>query len=86
MRNPIRKALTRTVWIEDTRKSKPHRVEVAPSQKLVYGMYFAIAMTLCLTALEIAHMALLGVWNSEIFAAITGLSGTIIGLFLGAKS
>ena len=86
MRNLIRQALTRTVWIEDTRKSKSHRVEMAPSEKLVYGMYFAIAMTICLTALEIAHMALLGVWNSEIFSAITGLSGTIVGLFLGAKS
>jgi acetylglutamate kinase len=42
-------------------------------------------MTICLSALEIAHMAFLGTWNSEIFAAITGLTGTVTGIFVGQK-
>jgi hypothetical protein len=43
-------------------------------------------MTLCLSVLEVAHMAFLGAWNSEVFAAITGLSGTITGIFVGQKA
>jgi len=47
---------------------------------------FAIAMTVCLSALEVAHMAFLGRWSSEIFAAITGLSGSVIGVLLGKNA
>jgi hypothetical protein len=43
-------------------------------------------MTLCLSALEIAHMAFLGRWNSEIFAAITGLTGTVSGILIAQKT
>jgi len=32
-----------------------------------------------------SHLAFLGVWNSEIFAAITGLVGTVTGIIIGAK-
>jgi hypothetical protein len=34
---------------------------------------------------EVAHMAFLGSWSSEVFASITGLTGIIIGLFVGKK-
>lgn len=57
-----------------------------PNDKLVLGVKFAIGMTLCLSVLEVAHMAFLGTWNSEVFAAITGLSGTITGIFVGQKT
>jgi hypothetical protein len=63
-----------------------HVVQEEPNEKLVLGVKFAIGMTACLSALEIAHMAFLGSWNSEIFAVITGLSGAILGLFLGQKA
>jgi tetrahydromethanopterin S-methyltransferase subunit E len=43
-------------------------------------------MTVCLTTLEVAHVIFLGKWNSEVFAAITGLSGTVIGIFMGQKA
>jgi hypothetical protein len=43
-------------------------------------------MTAFMSALEIAHLAILHTWNAEIFAAITGLSGTVIGLFVGQKA
>ena len=57
-----------------------------PNEKLVWGVKFAVGMTLCLSVLEVAHMAFLGSWNSEIFAAITGLAGTITGIILGSKA
>ena len=57
-----------------------------PNEKLVYAVKFAITMTVCLSGLEVAHMAFLGSWNSEVFAAITGLSGTVMGIFVGQKA
>jgi uncharacterized membrane protein YjjP (DUF1212 family) len=79
----IRKALTRRISIKVARKQR--LIEVPPSERLVYSMYFAIASIFGLVALEIAHMAFLGSWNSEIFAAISGLIGTIIGVLLTTK-
>ena len=38
-----------------------------------------------MAALEIAHLMFLGSWNSEIFAAITGLVGTVTGIIIGVK-
>ena len=57
-----------------------------PNEKLVWGVKFAVGMTVCLSVLEVAHMAFLGSWNSEVFAAITGLAGTITGIILGSKA
>ena len=57
-----------------------------PNEKLVWGVKFAVGMTLCLSGLEVAHMAFLGSWNSEVFAAITGLAGTVTGIFVGQKA
>lgn len=79
MRDWIKRALTRHL----IHKGRVQVVE--PNEKLVLGVKFAIGMTVCLSALEIAHMAFLGSWNSEIFAAITGLTGTVTGIFVGQK-
>jgi hypothetical protein len=57
-----------------------------PNETLVLGVKFAIGMTAFMSALELAHLAILHTWNSEIFAAIAGLSGTVIGLFVGQKA
>jgi carbonic anhydrase/acetyltransferase-like protein (isoleucine patch superfamily) len=76
----IKRALTRK------RVHRGRVVHEEPNEKLVLGVKFAIGMTAILSALEIAHMAFLGSWNSEIFAAITGLTGTIVGLFVGQKT
>ncbi|MBN1245520.1 hypothetical protein JXA31_08000 [Candidatus Bathyarchaeota archaeon] len=80
-----------TDWIKRalTRKTTDKTVtsaEVPPSDRLVLGVKFAIAFTFSLTALEIAHLALLGAWNSEVFAAITGLAGTITGILISQKT
>ena len=80
-----------TDWIKRalTRKTTDKTVtaeEVPPSERLVLGVKFAIALTFSLTALEIAHLALLRTWNSEVFAAITGLAGTITGFLISQKT
>jgi len=85
MRDMIKRALTRTLTRKGPR-GKREIIVVEPNEKLVLGVKFAIAMTACLSALEIAHMAFLGKWNSEIFASITGLSGTVMGIFIGQKT
>ena len=80
MTDPIKRALTR-------RKVQRGRVvSEEPNEKLVYGVWFAVAMVVCLTALEMVHLAVMHVWNSEVFAAITGLSGTVLGVFVGQKT
>ena len=78
----IKKALTKTIQRKGSR-GKTEVIVVQPNEKLVYGVKFAIGMTVCLSALEIAHMAFLGTWNSEVFAAITGLIGTVSGVLIG---
>jgi len=85
MRDIIKQALTRTIARKGPR-GKEQIIIIPPNPKLVLGVKFAIAMTACLSALEIAHMAFLGKWNSEIFASITGLSGTVMGIFIGQKT
>jgi len=79
LRNFIKKALTRKIKL--TRRT----VEVEPSLRLVYGMYFAIATVICLTILEATYILVLRSFSSEIFSAITGLIGTIVGVLLTSK-
>jgi hypothetical protein len=81
LRNPIREALTKTIQIKRGR-----RVEVPPSQKLLYAVYFSLGMVGCLTALEAVHLIVLGRWNPEIFTVISGLVGNITGIFLTQKA
>jgi hypothetical protein len=80
MADPIKRALTRK------RIQRGRWIVEKPNEKLVLGVKFAIGMTICLSALEVAHLAVLHSWNSEVFAAISGLSGTIVGIFVGQKS
>ena len=67
--DPIRRALTRRVSVKRGRGEQI--LEVTPSERLVLGVKFAMAMVVCLSALEVAYMVFLGSWSSEIFAAIT---------------
>jgi hypothetical protein len=81
LRNPIREALTKTIQVKRGRK-----VEVQPSQRLLYAVYFSLGMVGCLTALEAVHIVVLGKWNPEIFTVIAGLVGNITGIFLSQKA
>jgi hypothetical protein len=84
LRNPIRQALTKTV--HTTHKRKPIEIEVAPSQRLLYAVYFSLGMVGCLTVLEAVYLIVLGRWNAEIFSVIAGLVGNITGIFLTQKA
>ena len=81
MRDFIKKALTRRIPVQGRRK----QIELEPSTKLVYGMYFAIASLISLTILEAVHIVVLHTFSSEIFAAISLVIGTIFGAFFGQK-
>lgn len=80
MSKVVKSALTRR-----RRRSSQEQVE-EPAARLVLVVEFAIAMVVCLCTLELVHVAILGCWNSEIFAGITGLSGSIVGLIAGKRS
>lgn len=81
----VRRALARKVKRKGSRGNQ-HVLITEPNEKLVYVVKFALGMTACLSVLEVAHMAFLGSWSSEVFAAISGLSGTVIGIFVGQKA
>ena len=80
MVSPIKRALTRR------RLERGRLIVEEPDAMLLYLVEFGIGMSVCLSALEIASMAFLGTWNSEIFASITGLSGIVMGVFVGRKT
>jgi len=81
MRDLIKKALTRRISV----KGRSKQIELEPSKKLVYGMYFAIAALISLTALETTYILVLRSFSNEIFATITLLIGTILGSFFGQR-
>ena len=80
----IKHALTRK--IRQRTRGKEELIIVQADEKLVYAVKFAVGITVCLSALEIAHLAFMHAWSSEVFAAITGLSGTVMGIFVGQKA
>ena len=80
MIDPFRRALARKSV------QRGRLVVEEPNEKLVLVVKFAVGMTICLSVLEVAHLAFLGSWNSEVFAAITGLVGIVTGVFVGQKA
>jgi hypothetical protein len=81
----IRRLLTKRVLMHAGSSRKLRVEEIPPSERLVLLFKFSLIAVCALTALEVAHLAFLGSWNSEIFAAITGLVGTVTGIIVGAK-
>jgi len=47
---------------------------------------FSFVVIGCLVALETANLAFLHSWNSEVFAGISGLIGTVTGVLIGHHS
>lgn len=77
----VKRALTRK-----TSSKRGLKEEIEPDERLVLGTKVVIALIFSLTALEVAHLAFLGTWSSEVFAAITGLTGTATGILISQKS
>lgn len=86
LRKLVRKAFTREVTVQVGRRKKLRRAQVQPSERLVYGVCFAIAALICLTILEATYILILRSFSSEIFAGITLVIGTILGTFFGARA
>ena len=86
LKEKIRSALTKTIWVQTGKRKKLERIDIPPSAQFVNLIYFAIAAFIGLTVLEIVHMLFFRVWNSEILSAITGLIGTISGILISQKS
>jgi hypothetical protein len=85
MTNLLKRALTRKVTVKGPR-GRPQDIEVPPSQKLVLGIYFAIASLVSLTILEVAYIVVLRTFSSEVFAVVSLVIGTILGAFFGQKA
>jgi hypothetical protein len=81
----VRRALTRQFEYRSV-KGKRENVQVPPNETLVYGVKFAIGTTVCLSGIEIASMAFLHTWNSEVFSAISGLIGLVVGIFISHRA
>jgi len=73
-------------WIKRALTKRTRQQEIPPDPRLVIGVKFTIAITLILSTLETIHIAFLGKWNSEIFSAITALTGTITGILITQKA
>jgi len=79
----IRKALTKALIRQVGKGKKLERVELPPSERLVYGLYFAFLALSALTVLEALHIVFLHSFSDEVFASITLVVGTILGAFFG---
>jgi len=88
LRSLFRKALTKTVYIKQGQEQdgKLELVEVPPSQQVMYVVFFSIAALIALAALEVAHRAFLGTWNTEVFAGIMSVVTFVLGVFIGQKA
>lgn len=86
LRAAIRKALTKTEVRRVGKGKKLERIELPPSERLVYGLYFAFIALTALTILEALHIALLHSFSNEVFTAITTIIGTILGVFMSQKA
>lgn len=81
----IERALTRVEYREVGRGKKIERVELPPSERLVLGIQFALAALALLTGMQLAYLLVLHAWSNEVFTVISGLIGTVIGVFLAQK-
>jgi len=79
----VKKALTRK---RVKKGPRGFAVVEEPNEKLVYTVKFVLGMTGCLSTIEVASIAFLHVWNSEVFAAIMALIGTATGILIGQQA
>lgn len=87
MKNLLRKLFAKKIALpSDDRRKKIKYETVPPSERLIFGIIFAMTALAGLTALEIVHIVFSKTWNNEIFAAITSIIGTILGVFISQKA
>lgn len=81
----IKKALTTIEYRSRGRAKKLERIEVPPSEREIYAIYFCFLALTLLTIIEILHIICLGTFSTDIFSAITGLIGTVTGVFISKR-
>ena len=86
LKGKIRRAFTRTAWVQVEKRKKLIRVEELPSERLVLFLQVSIVSVVCLSLIEALHILVLRSFNWEVFAAITGLIGTITGVFVSKRA
>ena len=85
VREWIIKALTEVTYEHQGKARRLEKVELPPSERLVYGIQFCFVALGLLTALEIVYILRMGTFNSGIFSAITGIIGTVTGVIFSRK-
>lgn len=80
MEDLVRKALIKKVQHGRT------TLKIEPPESLVLLVKFSMLAIALLAVLEGLCVVALGYWNSEIFAAISGLIGTVSGIFISQKT
>ena len=87
MKKLLRRILARKITLPNQGKNKKAKqIIIPPNEHLITGIIFATTALIMLTTLEIAHLIFLKTWNTEIFAAITSITGTILGVFISQKT
>ena len=66
-------------------KNVLYNMQQQPSNRLKLVVQFSIYLLFELAAIEIAHHVVLRSWNVKVFAAFSGLAGTILGVLLERK-
>jgi hypothetical protein len=68
-----------------TRNRRYRRVEIAPSERFVWGMVALIIALVGLMLLEASNLTVTGTINNELLAVISGIVGSLITAFLMGK-
>ena len=84
MKRWIKRALTKKLTVKGPRGTR--HIEVEPTKNILYLITFSIYALIGLMALQIFHMIWFRSWNSELFSAISGLIGTVTGIFISQKT
>jgi len=84
----VERALTTEISVPEIRAKASHKMPLQyqkiytiPNQKLVIAVTAAIIFFFGFLVLEIAHLAILGTWNQELFSAMTFIAGLVVGSF-----
>ena len=81
MRDWLTRVFGKPVVVQFCGCKKVGFVEVFASDRVVYGVLFAVVVLVCLVVLEVVYMVVFRSFNSEVFACISFAIGAILGGF-----
>lgn len=88
MRDLMRRTLTRTVVLpmKGKRGKQTLKVQLPPSEALVWGCVLLLIFFSALVALQALHLIVTGKLSAEIWAGIMTLVGVFVGAFFGGRA